>query len=277
VSLDVGIILLNRLDEKFGRAFDDYGTLLYAFPEPYDLTKVPEEEIKRLGFSHQKSLAIKDLATAFANNEINPAELDQMGNPEAVEYLFTLRGIGRWSAEYVLPRGLGRLDTFPGDDIGAQNNLRRLFNLDHKPGYDEIKQLTARRHPYEGLVYFHLLLNKLHLNGVMIEVIYTIGHSTHPIDEFIQILKAYEIEEVVDVRTIPESRHNPQLNEDTLPEELHKHDIGYTRMEGLGGLRHTSKTSVNTAWRNASFRGYADYMQTPEFSKAIDELIDLGK
>jgi uncharacterized protein (DUF488 family) len=108
-------------------------------------------------------------------------------------------------------------------------------------------------------------------------VIYTIGHSTHPIDEFIQILKAYRIEEVVEVRTIPKSRHNPQFNEETLREELRKHDIGYVRMEGLGGLRHTSNTSVNTAWRNASFRGYADYMQTPEFARAIDELIDLGK
>jgi uncharacterized protein (DUF488 family) len=111
----------------------------------------------------------------------------------------------------------------------------------------------------------------------MTEVIYTIGHSTHPIDEFIKILKAYGIEEVVDVRTIPKSRHNPQFNEETLREELRKHDIGYVRMEALGGLRHTSKTSVNTAWRNASFRGYADYMQTPEFARAIDELIDLGK
>lgn len=167
VSLDVGIILLNRLAEKFGRAFDDNGTPLYAFPEPEDLIKIPEEEIKQLGFSHQKSIAIKELATAFTNDEIALEKLEKMGNPEAVDYLSSLRGIGRWSAEYVLLRGLGRLDTFPGDDIGAQNNLRRLFNLDHKPGYEEIKQLTSRWHPYEGLVYFHLLLNKLHLNGVI--------------------------------------------------------------------------------------------------------------
>lgn len=111
----------------------------------------------------------------------------------------------------------------------------------------------------------------------MTELIYTIGHSTHPIDEFIGILKAYEIEEVVDVRTIPKSRHNPQFNEEELRAELRKHDIGYVRIEGLGGLRHTSKASVNTAWRNASFRGYADYIQTPEFAKAIGDLIDLSK
>jgi DNA-3-methyladenine glycosylase II len=167
VSLGVGIILLNRMAEKFGKAFDDNGTLLYAFPRSEDLLKVSEEEIKLLGFSHQKARAIKELATTFTNNEINIAKLEVMTNQEAVEYLSTLRGIGRWSAEYVLLRGLGRLDKFPGDDIGAQNNLRRLFQLDHKPGYEEIKNLTSRWHPYEGLVYFHLLLNKLHLNGVI--------------------------------------------------------------------------------------------------------------
>ena len=78
-----------------------------------------------------------------------------------------IRGIGRWSAEYVLLRGLGRLDAFPGDDIGAQNNLKRIFLLDNKPTYEGIKKLTSRWHPYEGLVYFHLLLEKLHLKGVI--------------------------------------------------------------------------------------------------------------
>jgi uncharacterized protein (DUF488 family) len=111
----------------------------------------------------------------------------------------------------------------------------------------------------------------------MNNVIYTIGHSTHPIDEFIRILNAYEIEKVVDVRTIPKSRHNPQFNEEDLREELQKQGIAYVRLEELGGLRHTTKASINTAWKNASFRGYADYMQTPEFARALDELIDLGE
>jgi uncharacterized protein (DUF488 family) len=106
---------------------------------------------------------------------------------------------------------------------------------------------------------------------------YTIGHSTHSIDEFVEILQAFEIGLVVDVRTIPRSRHNPQFNEQELGEELRKHHIEYTRLEGLGGLRHTTKASINTAWKNASFRGYADYMQTPEFARAVDELIGLAK
>ncbi len=167
VSLDVGILMLNRLAEKFGLVFDDDGTPMHAFPRPEDLVLVSAEDIKKLGFSYQKARAIKELALGFASNKIDPAELEKMTNQEAVEYLSTLRGLGRWSAEYVLLRGLGRIDTFPGDDIGAQNNLQRLFNLDQKPGYEEIKKLTSRWHPYEGLAYFHLLLNKLSMNGVI--------------------------------------------------------------------------------------------------------------
>lgn len=111
----------------------------------------------------------------------------------------------------------------------------------------------------------------------MNEIIYTIGHSTHPIDEFIRMLNAFEVEEVVDVRTIPKSRHNPQFNEETLRKDLHSHGIKYIRMEGLGGLRHTTSKSINTAWKNSSFRGFADYMQTPEFARALEELIELSK
>jgi DNA-3-methyladenine glycosylase II len=166
VSLDVGIILLNRLAEKFGATFDRV-TPLHAFPGPEDLAHVAEEEIKKLGFSYQKARAIKELAMAVAGDQICLTDLEGMKDRDAVEYLSALRGIGRWSAEYVLLRGLGRLDMFPGDDIGAQNNLRRLFHLDHKPGYEEIKELTSRWHPYEGLVYFHLLLEKLRLSGAI--------------------------------------------------------------------------------------------------------------
>ena len=93
--------------------------------------------------------------------------LDGLNNTQAVAYLSRIRGIGRWSAEYVLLRGLGRLDTFPGDDVGAQNNLQRLFHLADKPTYDHIRQLTSPWHPYEGLVYFHLLLDKLRVKGAL--------------------------------------------------------------------------------------------------------------
>lgn len=103
-------------------------------------------------------------------------------------------------------------------------------------------------------------------------LIYTIGHSTHPIDEFITILKTYEIKEVADIRTIPKSRHNPQYNEETLAISLKNAHIKYKHFSKLGGLRHTTKDSINTGWRNKSFRGYADYMLTQEFEKGLNTL-----
>jgi len=107
--------------------------------------------------------------------------------------------------------------------------------------------------------------------------IFTIGHSTHPLDEFLDMLKAFEIALVVDVRTIPKSRHNPQFNETELEESLKQHQVGYYHLKELGGLRHTTKDSINTAWRNSSFRGYADYMQTEGFQEGINQLIRLAQ
>jgi DNA-3-methyladenine glycosylase II len=167
VTLDVGILLLNRLSERFGIRVVDRGFSLNAFPVPTDLADVSEESIKELGFSRQKSRAIKELAMRAADGTLDLGSLEGVTNEEAVGYLSNIRGIGRWSAEYVLLRGLGRLDTFPGDDIGAQNNLRRLFHLDEKPTYEKIRQLTSAWHPYEGVVYFHLLLEKLHGTGAI--------------------------------------------------------------------------------------------------------------
>jgi uncharacterized protein (DUF488 family) len=107
-------------------------------------------------------------------------------------------------------------------------------------------------------------------------VVHTIGHSTRTIDEFGSLLSNSDIEVVVDVRTIARSRHNPQYNADSLSDSLKSHDIEYQRLESLGGLRHTTKDSINGAWRNASFRGYADYMQTAEFSAGIDDLMRIA-
>jgi uncharacterized protein (DUF488 family) len=108
-------------------------------------------------------------------------------------------------------------------------------------------------------------------------VVLTIGHSTRTLEEFIRLLKTHSVTSVVDVRTVPRSRHNPQFNRDSLPEELKKVDLGYVHLPGLGGLRHAKGDSLNLGWRNASFRGYADYMQTPEFERSLDELIQLAK
>ena|SRR6266849_10429758 len=106
--------------------------------------------------------------------------------------------------------------------------------------------------------------------------IFTIGHSTRPIEEFLNLLQVNGVAQLVDIRTVPRSRTNPQFNRETLPESLKTAGIGYLHLPALGGLRHARPDSPNTGWRNASFRGYADYMQTPEFSAAIEELIELG-
>ena len=107
--------------------------------------------------------------------------------------------------------------------------------------------------------------------------IFTIGHSTLPIERFIGILEIYAIERLADVRTVPRSRHNPQSNEADLARSLAPERIEYRAMPELGGLRHARRDSPNTGWRNASFRGYADYMQTAAFRHALEALIAIGR
>lgn len=107
-------------------------------------------------------------------------------------------------------------------------------------------------------------------------VIYTIGHSTHTFPEFAELLASHGVTELVDVRSVPRSRHTPQFNEATLAKSLEKRDIRYRHISDLGGLRHAKSDSKNTGWRNASFRGYADYMATPEFRRGLDELETLA-
>jgi uncharacterized protein (DUF488 family) len=108
-------------------------------------------------------------------------------------------------------------------------------------------------------------------------LVMTIGHSTRTLKEFIGLLQVRAVSLVADVRTIPRSRHNPQFNKDSLPGELKKAGLGYIHLPGLGGLRHAKLNSLNVGWRNASFRGYADYLQTPEFETSLEELIQLAK
>ena len=107
--------------------------------------------------------------------------------------------------------------------------------------------------------------------------VYAIGHSTRPIESFVKILAAHSITVLVDVRKVPRSAHNPQFNSDALEGSLKKSGIDYVHLRGLGGLRHPTKDSKNTGWRNLSFRGYADYMQTKEFESNLESLIDLAR
>jgi uncharacterized protein (DUF488 family) len=108
-------------------------------------------------------------------------------------------------------------------------------------------------------------------------LVLTIGHSTRPLEVFIDLLKTHGVKRIVDVRTVPRSRHNPQFNLDTLPDALSAVGIRYEHLSGLGGLRHARSDSPNTGWHHSSFRGFADYMQTAEFEKNLEKLIRLSR
>jgi len=105
----------------------------------------------------------------------------------------------------------------------------------------------------------------------------TLGHSTRPIEDFIGLLKGHAVTQLVDVRTVPRSRHNPQFNQEALQAALSRAGIGYAHAPGLGGFRRPSPESENAGWRNLSFRGYADYMQTPEFAAELTSLLELAR
>jgi uncharacterized protein (DUF488 family) len=107
--------------------------------------------------------------------------------------------------------------------------------------------------------------------------VFTVGHSTLPIERFVALLQTYGIERLVDIRSIPASRHNPQFNETALAESLKAEHLEYLHMRALGGLRRARKDSPNTGWRNESFRGYADYMQTEAFRNALESLIEMSR
>ena len=107
--------------------------------------------------------------------------------------------------------------------------------------------------------------------------IFTLGHSTLPIERFLALLHSYGIERLVDIRTIPRSHHNPQFNDTALASSLTAANLDYAHMQALGGLRRACKDSLNMGWRNESFRGYADYMQTERFRDALETLIDISR
>ncbi|MBE3559764.1 MAG: DNA-3-methyladenine glycosylase 2 [Ktedonobacteraceae bacterium] len=170
VSLEVGIMLLNRLTERYGVPFADEQGVSYAFPGPEQLVNASIEDLRTLGWSQQKARALLELASLLVNGQQDFSRFETMNNEEVCRTIMPLRGVGRWTAEYLLLRGLGRIEMFPGDDVGAQKNLQMLLSLDEKPAYERIKALTARWHPYAGFVYFHLLLRRLYEKGLVPEI-----------------------------------------------------------------------------------------------------------
>jgi DNA-3-methyladenine glycosylase II len=167
LSLAVGIQLLNRLADDHGRAASDELDGPRAFPDPERLAGLRPDELKHHGFSLTKARSIVEAARAIVDGDLDLEALEQLDDAAVIERLTRLHGIGRWSAEYVLLRGLGRLNIFPGDDVGAHNKLKRLFQIETRLDYEAVRQLVARWDPYAGLVYFHLLLDSLATTGLV--------------------------------------------------------------------------------------------------------------
>lgn len=165
ISLAAGIQLLNRLATAFGMPMDLGGTRQYAFPRPQDLIDADPDELVRLGFSRQKAIALLELAKSTRDGEFDLESLGSLSDDACVAKLRRMRGIGRWSAEYALLRGLGRLHVFPGDDVGARNNLKHWLGLSENLNYDSVERILSRWRPFGGLIYFHLLLDKLAAGG----------------------------------------------------------------------------------------------------------------
>ena len=168
LSLDVGIHLLNRLARRFGPAISGPVTR-HGFPVPARLAAADPAELRALGFSTAKARAIISAAGREAAGALDLEALRDADDDQAMSTLLGLPGIGRWSAEYVMLRGLARYHVLPGDDVGARNNLRRRFDLAEDAGYDAVARLSRRWQPYGGLVYFHLLLDALAARGYVRE------------------------------------------------------------------------------------------------------------
>lgn len=161
-TLDAGISLLRKLVEKWGVALNKHGPR--SFPLPYDLAPLTIADLRALGFSQQKARAIIELAH-LVKQGLNLEELNSYPDEEALKRLQQLRGVGRWTAEYVLLRGLGRIHIFPGDDLGMRSKLANWLTIKEALDYESVMNILKKWHPFGGLVYFLLLLKGLEEKG----------------------------------------------------------------------------------------------------------------
>jgi len=167
LSLHVGLTLLSRLMVRAGLALELPAETVHAFPGPRDVSKTRMQTLRGLGFSANKGIALKTLSGLIVSHHLDPEDLADCDNDAAIQNLLALRGIGRWTAEYVLLRGLGRTDVFPADDVGARNNLARWLGVEKPLDYAGVKQVVDKWHPYSGLIYFHMLLDRLVATGAL--------------------------------------------------------------------------------------------------------------
>lgn len=167
LTLTLGIVLLNRLVTAYGRPIQIENFRFYAFPTPEDLAVLEPEVFRKLGFSHRKGQAIIELARNIVDQRLDQKSFAAMNDEDALANLCQLRGVGRWTAEYVLLRGLGRLHIFPADDVGGRKRLQEWLKLKSPLDYEGVHSVLAAWKPYEGLVYFHLLMTGLAERGIL--------------------------------------------------------------------------------------------------------------
>jgi DNA-3-methyladenine glycosylase II len=165
LTLTLGIHLLNRLAARYGPALPGADEVRFAFPRPKDLAGLEPEALRTLGFSGHKGRALIELGRELEQGTDNLENLKDQEDEATMTQLLALRGIGRWSAEYVLLRGLGRWSVFPGDDVGGRRRLQTWLDLDESLDYKGVRRHLARWHPYAGLLYFHFLLSHLAEEG----------------------------------------------------------------------------------------------------------------
>lgn len=161
LTLTQGIRLQAQLVAKYGASSGDIDVSPHAYMRPSDLLSGDPEALRAMGFSRQKSRALLTIASDVAEGRLDLQGLEALDDESARSHLLALRGIGRWTAEYVQLRGLGRLHVFPGDDVGARKNLRGWLQSDDPTDYEGVRRLVAPWQPYAGLLYFHLLLDRL--------------------------------------------------------------------------------------------------------------------
>jgi DNA-3-methyladenine glycosylase II len=166
LSLEVGLELLNRLAAVCGVRRGSATDVQYAFPSPRDVARGRPAQYQAIGFSRQKVRALLTLARAIERRDVDVETLSGKDDSTVCAELLALRGVGRWSAEYVMLRGLGRLHVFPGDDVGAQKSLAQWLGRPVPLDYAGVRTAVAPWRPYAGLVYFHLLLDGLSKAGV---------------------------------------------------------------------------------------------------------------
>jgi DNA-3-methyladenine glycosylase II len=167
VSLTAGLHVLNRVAAAYGHAARIDGEAMKSFADPRLIARAREDDLRALGLSYPKARYLIGLAQlALDRRDPDFGSLEALDDSSATDHLRTLRGVGRWTAEYVLLRGLGRVNVFPADDVGGVNHLLEWLKVRQRLEYDGVKRLLKRWHPYEGLIYIHLLVDALASRGL---------------------------------------------------------------------------------------------------------------